>query len=244
MSDHDPTAYGRSVADEYDALYAELTDTEAVATVLAELAGDGAALEFGIGTGRLGIALAQRGVKVAGIEGSEDMAELLRAKPEAEGIEVAVGDFADTKVAGDFAVVFIAFNTIFALPTQDAQISCFENAADHLRPGGCFVVEAVVLRPDQLDGRRQVHPRTVSADGVELQISQYDPVEQRMERTLVHITRSGNRFVPVRDRYAWPAELDLMARIAGLRKRERWGGWHHEPFVTSSQHVSVYGRQA
>ena len=238
---HDPAAYGRSVGADYDALYPDPPDTQAAVSQLAQLAGPGALLELGIGTGRLGLALLERGVSVAGIEGSELLAQQLRAKPRGEEINVVVGDFADTVVPGSFSVVLLAFNTIFAMSTREAQIQCFANARLHLAPGGCFVVEAFVLRGEQLEGRWYVAPRHVLDQHVELQIARYDPAVHLIERTLVHMTPTGSQFVSVVDNYAWPGELDLMARAAGLRLRTRWGNWDQDRFSAASEkHVSVY----
>ncbi len=241
MEKHDPAAYGRSVGSDYDALYPDPPDTPAAVSALAELAGSGALLEFGIGTGRLGLPLVARGVTVAGIEGSAGLAAQLRAKPRGEEIEVVVGDFADSVVPGSFSVVVLAVNTIFAMSTREAQIQCFANARRHLAPGGCFVVEAFILRGDQLEGRWYVQPRHVLDGHVELQVARYDPAVHLIERTLVHLTPAGSRFLSVVDNYAWPGELDLMARAAGLGLRARWGGWDGEPYsAASDKHVSVY----
>jgi hypothetical protein len=140
-------------------------------------------------------------------------------------------------------LVALLFNTVFGLPSKEAQISCFRNAERHLEPGGCFVVEAYVLRPEQLSGEWSIVPRNVQHDHVELQLSRYDPATQLLERTLVHLRREGLGFVTVLDAYAWPGELDLMARAAGLRLRSRAGGWSNEPFgAASNKHVSVYDR--
>jgi len=241
MEKNDPSAYERLVGPDYDALYPDPPDTQTAVLKLAELAGEGALLEFGIGTGRLGVPLVERGVTVAGIEGSSLLADQLRAKPRGEEINVLVGDFSDTLVPGSFSVVALAVNTIFAMATREHQIECFANARRHLSPGGCFVVEAFILRGEQLEGRWYVQPRTVVADHVELQVARYDPAVHLIERTLVHLTPSGSRFFSVIDNYAWPGELDLIARASGLQLRSRWGGWDQEPFTAASEkHVSVY----
>lgn len=238
---HDPAAYGRSVGPDYDALYPDPPDTQTAVSRLAELAGAGTLLEFGVGTGRLALPLVERGLTVAGIEGSELLAEQLRAKPRGNEVDVVVGDFADTVVAGSFSVVLLAANTIFAMSSREAQIQCFANAVRHLAPGGCFVIEAFILRGDQLEGRWYVQPRHVLDQHVELQVARYDPAVHMIERTLVHLTPTGSRFVSVVDNYAWPGELDLMARAAGLQLRSRWGGWDSQPFTAASEkHVSIY----
>jgi SAM-dependent methyltransferase len=236
-------AYGESVADDYDRLYPEDTlGTGATVRTLAELAGeDGSVLELGIGTGRLALPLLERGLRVSGIEASTAMVDRLRRKSRGDEIEVVVGDFTSASAGGPFSVVSLAFNAIFGLPDRDAQIACFRNAAAHIEPGGCFVVEAFVLRPEQLTGSWSILPRSVGEDHAELQLARYEPASQRIERTLVHLRPDGVRLVPVMDSYAWPGELDLMARIAGLRLRSRAGGWSGEPFdASSSKHISIY----
>ena len=237
------SAYGDSVASDYDALYAGPTlDTSAAVEALATLAGDGGSvLEFGLGTGRIALPLVERGLEVAGIEVSAAMIDRFREKPGSGEIEVVLGDFTRATAGRHFSVVVLTFNTIFGLPDRDAQIACFGNAASHLEPGGCFVIEAFVLRPEQLTGDWSLVPRAVAADHVELQLARYDTSAHRIERTLVHLGPDGVRLVPVADVYAWPGELDLMARMAGLRLRSRAGGWQNEPFDASSlKHVSVY----
>ena len=210
-----------------------------VVDLLAELAGDGAALEFGIGTGRIAIPLASRGVRVQGIDDSEAMVERLRAKPGAQEIEVAIGDFATTRVAGEFSLVYLVFNTIFNLVTQDAQVACFENAAAHLRSGGVFVIETHVPALQQLPLGQTIIPFRAEPGGLSFDV--YDVVTQRFSSQHFHFTEDGVQAFPVELRYAWPAELDLMARLAGLTLRDRWAGWGREPFTSmSTSHVSVY----
>ncbi|MEU9828941.1 class I SAM-dependent DNA methyltransferase [Micromonospora chersina] len=238
----DAGAYGRYVADVYDETYAYLTPDAAVDT-LAELADGGPVCEFGIGTGRLALPLAERGLTVAGVEGSPDMVAGLRAKPGGQRIEVAVGDFADTRVPGEFALVLLAFNTVFALPDQAAQVACFRNAAAHLRPGGRFVIEAWVPDPAAFRNGRALRPVRVTEDDVLLEAAVLHPAEQRMTTTKVRLTATGVQLLPANHRYAWPAELDLMAELAGLRREHRWADWSRRPFGdTSSDHVTVYRR--
>lgn len=245
MTEHDPTAYGKGVSADYDAFYAQLPETDEAIARLAELAGGGDVLELGIGTGRLALGLVERGLHVAGIEGSDAMVDELRTKPLGQTIPVVVGDFAETSVDGTFSLVVLALNTIFALADRDAQLACFANAAAHLEPGGAFVVEAFVLRPDQVAGGWSVNPRMVEDEHVELEVSKYDAARGRIDRTLVHLLPHGNKIVKVVDVYASPGELDLMAHAAGLRLRERWAGWTRTPYVTeSTKHVSVYEKPA
>lgn len=242
---YDPGAYGRAVADVYDDLYSTVPETDEAVEVLAELAGvDGAILEMGIGTGRLALPLARRGLAVAGIEGSEEMVDELRAKPGGEDLPVLVGNFADAEVEGAFSVVVLALHTIFGLPTAEDQIRCFENAARHLEPGGVFVIEARVMDPADFRGGQAIEPRFFDEHQAEIQIQRFDVVSQRVEVTNVHLSEAGgvqlNAYV---NQYTTPREFDLMARIAGLRLRDRWESWRREPFTAHSRrHVSVYER--
>jgi len=239
---YDPTAYGTEIADEYDELYDHMFETDAAVACLTDLAGDGPVLELGIGTGRLALPLVRAGLDVSGVEASEEMVALLRAKPDGAGIPVVVGDFAQVSVPGNFSLVILAVNTIYALPDQDAQARCFANAAAHLAPGGRFVLDAWVPDLVQFRDGPSVRPRSVSDKRVALVLAEHDPVRQRINTTQVHLGESGVRLHAVNHRYAWPSELDLMARLAGLRLQHRWGGWDKSPFVaTSTNHVSVYG---
>ena len=240
-SEYNPGAYGRAVAADYDRLYEAVPETSEAVQVLAELAGGGAVLEMGIGTGRLALPLRMRGVEVAGIEGSVEMLDQLRAKPGGGHLPVAVGDFADTEVAGTFSVVVLALHTIFGLPTPERQIRCFENAAAHLEPGGVFVVEARVMDPADFRDGKALEPRFFDERHVELQVQRFDAVTQRVEVTNVHLSDEGVRLNAYVNQYTTPREFDLMARIAGLRLRERWESWKREPFTAHSRrHVSVY----
>jgi SAM-dependent methyltransferase len=239
---YDPTAYGAEIADEYDELYDHMFETDNAVACLTELAGAGAVLELGIGTGRLALPLVRAGIDVHGVEASPEMVDLLRAKPDGADIPVAIGDFAEVSVPGTFSLVVLAVNTIYALPDQDAQVRCFANAAAHLAPGGRFVLDAWVPDLVQFRDGPSVRPRSVGAKRVALVLAEHDPVRQRITTTQVHLGEAGVRLHPVNHRYAWPSELDLMARLAGLRLQHRWGGWDRTPFVaTSTAHVSVYG---
>ena len=238
---YDPAAYGRAVADVYDDLYRTVPETDETVAMLADLSDGGAILEMGIGTGRLALPLAERGIEVAGIEGSQEMVDQLRAKPGGRDIPVAVGNFADAQVDGEFTVVALALHTIFGLPTPDDQIRCFENAADHLVPGGVFVIEALVMDAADFTDGQAVAPRFSDAQQVELQVKRFDRVTQRVEVTNVHLSNGGVKLNSYVNQYTTPREFDLMARIAGLRLRDRWEGWRREPFTAHSRrHVSVY----
>ena len=229
--------FGEAVAARYDG--GPMFSDEVVGPtvdVLAELAGDGSALELGIGTGRIALPLAQRGVPVHGIDLSQAMVARLREKPRSAEIGTTIGDFATTRVDETFRLVYLVFNTIMNLTTQDAQVACFENAARHLEPGGSFVVEVMVpdLRRLPPGERYVVFDVEVGHVGVD----EYDVVEQGLVSH--HYT---DRLASVPFRYAWPAELALMARIAGLALRERWADWDRSPFTSESRkHVSVWER--
>jgi SAM-dependent methyltransferase len=237
--------FGEEVAARYDeegGMFDPAVVTPVV-DVLAELAGDGRALELAVGTGRIALPLAARGVPVAGIDDSEAMVARLRAKDGGEAIELAIGDFATTRIPGEFSVVFLVFNTIFNLVTQDAQVACFENAAAHLEPGGHFVIETGVPELQRLPPGQTIIPFRAAPDGISFDV--YDVVTQRFSSQHFVFENGRVRAFPVEFRYAWPAELDLMARIAGLELHDRWGGWRREPFTAlSSSHVSVYTKTA
>jgi SAM-dependent methyltransferase len=234
--------FGERVAADYDEHSAGMFDAavvEPAADKLAELAGDGRALEFAIGTGRIALPLAERGVPVVGIDNSEAMLTRLRKKPGAERIEALVGDMAATRVEGDFSLVYLVFNTIFNLTTQDGQVACFENAAAHLRSGGRFVIEARVPELQRLPLGQTVLPWRADPSGMSYYV--YDVVTQRLSGQHYYLENGEFRASPIELRYAWPAELDLMARLAGMRLEQRWAGWGAEPFTAlSPAHVSVY----
>ena len=237
--------FGEDVAARYDEDEADMFRPAVVKPTvdfLVELAGDGAALELGIGTGRIAIPLAQRGVLVHGIDLSEAMVAGLLAKPGAEQIGVTIGDFATTTLEGTFSIVYLVFNTIGNLTTQDEQVACFQNAASHLQPGGCFVIEVAV--PDLQGLPHGEAFRVDAATEGHLGIDEYDVATQGLVSHHFYRSADGSFvkiFTPLR--YVWPAELDLMARIAGMRLRARWGGWKREPFTRSSRtHVSVWER--
>jgi Methyltransferase domain len=234
--------FGERVAAVYDAHSAGMFDPAVVGPaveLLAELAGDGAALEFAIGTGRIAVPLAERGVRVVGIDSSEAMLARLREKPGAERIEAGAGDMAATRVDGEFSLVYLVFNTIFNLTTQDGQVRCFENAAAHLPSGGRFVIEARVPELQRLPLGQTVLPWRADPEGLSYYV--YDVVTQRLSGRHYHLVDGRIEPSPIEMRYAWPAELDLMARLAGMRLEHRWGGWAREPFTAlSPSHVSVY----
>jgi hypothetical protein len=240
VEDYGPSTYGDRIAETYDSWYRFPEDTDGAATFLAAAAGKGPALELAIGTGRVALPLAARGLEVHGIDASRAMIDRLREKPGGEAIPVTVGDFADVGVDGRFGLIFVVFNTFFALLSQDEQVRCMRNVAEHLFDDGAFVLEAFVPDPTRFDRGQRVDAVQIGLDEVKLDVARHDPVEQRVDAMHLLIGPDGTTTYPVRLRYAWPAELDLMARLAGLRLRERWGGWSREPYTGEGKHVSVY----
>ena len=239
---HDAAAYGAAIATEYDQLYAGVFDTDATVEAVADLAGPGGSvLELGIGTGRLALPLVERGHEVHGVEGSPDMVDQLRAKPGGAAIPVAIGDFAEVDLGRQFRVVLLTYNTIYALPDQDAQVRAFERAAAHLEPGGCFVVEAWVPDVGKFRRNQAVSTRHVAGDRVSIEVAWLDQTTQTMSTTQIRFRDGDVRLYPANHRYAWPAELDLMARLAGMGLEQRWASWKRDPFTPdSTDHVSVY----
>jgi SAM-dependent methyltransferase len=236
-----PSTYGDSIAPEYDQLYGTLFDVEGAVDFLAETAGSGPVLELGIGTGRLAIPLVERGINLQGVDSSNEMVSKLRSKPGGEDIPVIMGDFSTAELGGPYDLIFIAFNTLFAILSQDEQVAVFERVGDALNPGGVFVVEAFVPDPNRFQQHQTVRADSVSLDEIRLDVSRHDPLSQRVDAQHLFISAAGIKMYPVVIRYAWPSELDLMARLAGLRLKDRYSSWKREPFVSDSTgHVSVY----
>jgi SAM-dependent methyltransferase len=234
--------FGERVAERYDESSAEMFDPAVVdpaVNFLAKLAGSGAALELGIGTGRIALPLAQRGIPVHGIDLSEAMVARLRAKLGAEGIGVTIGDFATTTVEGTFSLAYLVFNTINNLTTQDEQIACFQNVAAHLEPGGCFVIEVGVPALQRLPPGETI--RAFEVSDAYLGFDEYNVASQGLISHHYRVVDGKLELNSVPFRYVWPSELDLMARFAGMALRERWSGWNREPFTSeSTKHVSVW----
>jgi SAM-dependent methyltransferase len=232
--------FGEEVAAWYDESSADMFEPAAVEPVvdfLAELAGEGAALELGIGTGRIALPLARRGVRVHGIDLSTAMVARLEAKPGAENVGVTIGDFATTTVDGTFSLAYLVFNTINNLTTQSEQVACFRNVAAHLAPGGCFVIEVGVPSLQRLPPGETVRPFDVSPS--HLGFDEYDIANQGLISH--HYWPLDGRQASTPFRYVWPSELDLMALLAGMTLRGRWSGWKREPFTSeSTKHVSVW----
>jgi SAM-dependent methyltransferase len=238
--------FDERIAKSYDAKWPELFEPAIVdpaVSFLADLAGTGAALELGIGTGRIAIPLSQRGVRVYGIDLSPDMVAQLQAKPGTDAIGVTIGDFATTSVGGTFKLAYLVRNTIMNLTTQDEQVACFQNVAAHLEPGGCFVIEVGVPGLQRLPPGETVRAFTVTP--THLGFEEYDVATQIAFSHHYWVVDGQLETLSAPFRYVWPSELDLMARLAGMTLRERWSGWTREPFTSdSTTHVSVWEKTA
>ncbi|MFW5941405.1 MAG: class I SAM-dependent DNA methyltransferase [bacterium] len=241
MQQFDEATYGRHIADVYDDFYAGVSPE--MIDRLAELAGGGRALELGIGTGRVALPLQERGVAVTGIDSSPEMVEKLRQKAAGEQISVHIGSFVELPMEEQFDLIYVVFNTIFALLTQEEQVRCFQSVADHLVEDGVFLVEAFVPDLCRYDRGQRVSAVNIEEERVQLDVSRLDPVRQQVTSQHVLYSTDGVRLYPVRLRYIWPSEMDLMARLAGLERRHRWGSWRKEEVTPKSeQHISVYAR--
>ena len=245
MRGFDPTTYGERTADEYDRLVT-LNPGVAPADVVVEgllrlAAGRGPVLELAIGTGRIALPLAAEGVEVHGVDASEAMVAKLREKPRGAEIPVTMGDFADVPVEGRYPLVFVAFNTFYALLTEEAQRRCLRNVAAHLTTDGVFAVEGFIFDDSLYVRDQRLTVTHLGLDEVKLDAARHDPENQRIDAQQILITDRGIRLFPVALRYVHPHQLDAMAADAGLRLRERWDGWEREPFTDASRaHVSVY----
>jgi SAM-dependent methyltransferase len=235
----DPTLFGRLWADTYDDTSSP--DPAAAVEFLAELAGDGPALELAIGTGRVALPLAAKGVPVQGIEASQDMIDVMRTKPGGDAIPVVIGDMSAVDVAGPYPLVYLVYNTLFNLTGTGRQEDCFRNVARILAPGGAFAIEAYVPEPPRPGAERRVEVRTVTEDSVELRLHQYDQEAQTVIRQTVVITDGSVQLKPFSLHYRWPEQIDALAVQAGLRLESRYANWQREPFgPTSTDHISVY----
>jgi SAM-dependent methyltransferase len=236
----EPSTYGDRIAEVFDESFVP-TDEHAAAGFLASLAGGGPALELGIGTGRVALPLRRLGVEVHGIEASERMAAKLREKRGGASIPVTIGDLVNVDVDARYRLIYVVFNTFFAPLTQAEQVRCFRNAAAHLEPDGLFVIEAFVPDLALYDEDQRTEAFEIELDRVRLDVVRHDRERQHIVGQHVVITEDGIRLFPFSMRYVWPSEMDLMGRLAGMRLRERYGGWHHEPLTAASVfHVSVY----
>jgi len=243
MNNFDSTTFGELYAQDYDALHNPGT-TNAAVDFLWWLAANRKTLELAIGSGRVALPLSKLGLDIQGIDASPEMLALLHAKKGGPSIPVRVGDMADVKMDGTFGLVFLIFNTLFNLPSQEAQCRCFENAARHLDPGGCFLIETFVPDPTQFNGRQNLKTLRVDAKSVLIEATIHNPLEQTIDYQRILFSDKGMQLNPLPMRYAWPAEIDLMAKLAGLQLKERWGGWDRSPFTADSKtHISLYENQ-
>ncbi len=246
MESYEPSTWGDRLADVYDEMLGSMAlETEPAVELLAELAGGGPVLELAIGTGRIGLPLSERGLEVHGIEASPAMVEKLRARPGGDRIPVTIGDFAEVGVEGSYPLIFVVANTLFLLHSEEDQLRCYHNVAAHLTDDGIFVVEAHVPNPARYRDGQAIDIFSLEPDRVMLGFSRRDAATQRVESVEVWITEKGIRLFPSRDRPVPPAELDVMARRAGLELRDRWSDWQRSPFTAASErHISVYAKQA
>lgn len=218
-------------------------DVDAAVAFLEELAQGGPALELAVGTGRIALPLSKRGLSVDGVDFSEPMLARLREKPGGDRLSLTRGNYIDVSMARTYRLIYLVANSLSNLLTQDEQVRCFENVAAHLDEDGLFVIEAGV--PSwlyRLQNNQYVMAEMIEVDEVWLDVARHDPVGQRLEESHIRLSQSGVRLNPIVTRYAWPSELDLMARIAGLRLKERWGGWKREAFTATGNCISVYER--
>jgi SAM-dependent methyltransferase len=244
MQGYEPFTYGDRIADIYDHVYGNMRPPDEQIDLLAELAGAGPALELGIGTGRVALPLAARGVEVHGIDASPKMVAKLREKAGGATIPITIGDFASFELGREFSLVFVGFNTFYGLLTQEEQIACFRAVSEHLTTDGVFLIEAFVPDLARFDRNQRTATDEMTTDSLIVESSIHDPTNQRVDSHQVLLTDGEPpRLFPVSLRYAWPSELDLMARLAGLRLRHRWGDWDRRSFDGSStKHISVWGR--
>jgi SAM-dependent methyltransferase len=240
MEDYDEKTYGNQIAEIYDEFYADYDP--ASIELLVELSGGGSALELGIGTGRIALPLHEKGIEVHGIDASEAMVAKLQSKPNGSKIDVLIGSFAEFKMDRRFQLIYVVFNTFFNLQTQAEQVRCFQTVRQHLASEGVFLMEAFVPDPCRFVDHQTVRTIDLTEERVRLEVSRIDPIAQQVSSQHTLISKDGIRFHPVRLRYAWPSELDLMAQIAGLSLQQRWGSWAKGEFGKQSQkHISIYG---
>jgi SAM-dependent methyltransferase len=248
MQPNDRLSYTEETADVYDAWFGDYLDAAPAVDRLASLAtlnGPGPVLELGIGTGRVALPLVARGLDVHGVDASEAMVAQLRAKPGGMDIPVTIGDFSEMPTAGAFALIFVVAGSFFELPSQEAQVRCFENVARRLRPGGLFAIHGLVPDASRSAGDQDIRLIPTGDDRLMVRFRKFDLVEQRYTSNYLVAEGGAARHLKVQFRYAWPSELDLMARLAGLRLQERSASWSGEPFTSSSpSHISIYERPA
>ncbi len=237
----DYSSYGERFSEKYDEWYGSFD--ERIIDRIEEMAAGGSVFELGIGTGRVAIPLAKRGLRVAGMDSSPAMLEKLKQKKSGEQVTVEVGDFASFETDEKYDVVYIIFNTLFALHSQEEQVNCFKCVEKILKPGGKFIVEAFVPDPSRFPGGQTVRTVDLKEDNVKIECSTHDAAGQLVTSQMVDISDGGIKLYPIKIRYIWPAEMDLMARLAGLQLEERWSNWGKASFSASSgMHVSIYGK--
>lgn len=242
MKGYGPTTFGDLNAEAYDALHDPGTTEESV-ELIAELAGDGAILELAIGTGRMALPLAQRGLNISGFDASPDMLAKLAAKPGGAAIPAWIAEMASFELGQRFDFAFLVFNTLYNLTTQEAQVQCFQRVAAHLNPGGRFLVEAFMPTRERFRDTHAVRTRKVDFDSVLLEAVDHDPITQKVDYQYIRISKDGTALKPLPMRYVLPAELDLMAQLAGLVPVDKWGGWHKQALTASSDmYVALYER--
>jgi len=246
MPPYDNATYGDRIASVYDEfIQISLEQTQTAVETLAALAKAGPVLELGIGTGRIVLPLREKGLVVHGIDASAPMIDELRKKAGGSAIPVTIGDFAEVAVEEKFSLIYVVFNTFFSLLTQEDQVRCFANVAKHLLPDGVFVIEAFVPDPPRVTGNQNVVASKVEVDEVRLDVTRYDPLQQLLKAQHVVIANGTIHTYPIQLRYAWPSELDLMARLAGLKLKERWSNWQRSPFTSgATSHISIYHADA
>ena len=239
MAEFDPRLYGARWAEQYDEWHAGLMDDAGAVVTLAELAGGGPMLEFAVGTGRLAVPLAEKGLEVVGVDVSEEMLAQLTKKSGA--VSAVLGDMTTVRLEREFAVVFVAFGSIFVLPTQEDQVRLFRNAAAHLRPGGRFVLETWMVTGHKRGETTNFRVSKVETDRLTVTAGMTDPVTQFYTGSWVVLEPDGTKFYPISGRTVTHGEMDLMAQLAGLELEDRWGNWQGAPFTAESRlHISVY----
>ena len=242
MVTYDESTYGERIAEVYDNFQETMrTDAPAAVEFLAPLAKGRRVLELGIGTGRIALPLAERGIKMYGVDASLAMVEKLRGKPGGADIPVEIGNFANLKIGGRFSLIYVVFSTFFGILSQEEQVRCFTRVAKRLTPDGVFVIEAFMPDLTRYDHGQRTWTTLISDERTIMLVAKLDAASQRVHSQLVAIEDSGVHRYPAELRFAYPPELDLMARIAGMHLRERWGGWDRRPFTSeSANHISVY----
>ena len=240
MEEYRPETYGEKIADIYDDWYS--SPDESSIALLCDLAQSGRVLELGIGTGRVALPLKDKGIDISGIDASPSMVEKLRVKSDGKDIPITLGDFSEVDVEGRYDLIFVVFNTFFSLTTQEEQLKCLQNVARSLTPEGVFLIEAFVPDIGRFDRGQSVRATDVGENRVKIDVSRHDPLRQLVTSQHVILTENGARLYPVTIRYTWPSELDMMARVAGMKLVDRWGNWERGSFSSDSgKHISVYG---